>query len=1077
MFDRLAGFSERRAWWLIAGWLIAMVGLAVVAPSLNDVGTQDTSSFLPADAPSQRADRVLQQLFPNDPTRESAIVVMAREGGLTDTDHGYAGQLSEWLRSPGMAERVKAVQSVADSPDLAPFLRSPDGAAELLVVSFTTAPFTPQTNDAVHAVREHLEATAPDGLTHNLTGIAGLASDQADALLESFDRTAIVSVVLVLLILFLVYRSAVAPLVPLVTIGVAFIVAQSVVGLLAEAGMRVSSQVGTFMVVMIFGAGTDYCLFIVSRYRQDLAHGEPVPATVRRTMRIMGAVIAASAATVIVGFLSQLTAEFGIYRTMGPAMGIAILITLIAGLTLTPALLRVTGTKVFWPQRLDAVRGTSDHSARWDRLAAVIRRRPAEMFLAGIIALLIPAAGLGWFSQSFDLVNDLPPDADARQGFETLSGHYPGGTLSPIYLVVRSNGPILEDARMAAIDRLTDELRTQPGIAEVRSVTQPAAAPLTMETLSRFGDGDPASIGLDPNQVDLAPLLDALASPSGLRFTATMLQQFPQITDRLGLLLGVDGNSTRLIIALEGNPYETDALDAFKTIDDTTARTLAGTALSDAQFVVGGPTSFYVDMRTIANRDFRVMTAVLIAAIFVVLAALLRSLVAPLYLLLTVVLSYAATMGICVVLFQGIMGDPGISFWLPSFLFIILVALGADYNIFIMSRIREEADAGYEIHEATSRGMVLTGRVITSAGLILAGTFAALMLAPLPNLRQIGVGVTLGVLIDTFLVRSILVPSATMVFGRWAFWPVLPGTRSARAALTPHRVGAAIAAVTALVAVLAALVLTSDIDEPVTSVAAAATTQTKAPPSSAATAAAQTAPPTPEASSADQSTTTVAAPADAVTAAPGAPPPDSEPAGPARVATPAAGSWRYHLDGTRKLGAAGSPQSFKEDATTDVTHTGGTAEAPEVRLRTESSNGSQEQVRRYAPDAVQLLATELASGPTTFGGTFQPPQTLIRWPIEIGATWSSDWTTGSTSGHTDSRVIGERDLTIAGRALHCYDVRSDTTFTGDASGEQHQTACWSPELGMILEATEEFAGTYDGIAFEVRSHSLLIAGP
>jgi RND superfamily putative drug exporter len=190
-------------------------------------------------------------------------------------------------------------------------------------------------------------------------------------------------------------------------------------------------------------------------------------------------------------------------------------------------------------------------------------------------------------------------------------------------------------------------------------------------------------------------------------------------------------------------------------------------------------------MRQISNDDFRLIVIVIVAAIFAVLALLLRSLVAPLYLLATVILSYAATMGITVAVFQGLVGDAGITFWLAPFLFVILVALGADYNIFIMSRIREEADAGHEIHDAVSRGLTLTGRVITSAGIILAGTFAALLLAPLPNLRQIGFGVTVGILIDTSVVRSMLVPAATMLLGRWAFWPKVPGSNTVG---TPARI-------------------------------------------------------------------------------------------------------------------------------------------------------------------------------------------------------------------------------------------------------------------------------------------------
>lgn len=819
MFARLAAFTERRAVWVVAGWFLAVVVVVVTAPSLQDVGTQDDSDFLPAGAPSQQADRMLRELFPDDPTRDSALLVFERAGGLTPVDHAYVDSLSASLAAGDLTSSVLSVQSAATAPDLAPILRARDGAAELLIVSFRAPPFTHVTNEAVAQIRDHLAATAPGGLNHHLTGIAGLAKDQGDALLESFDRTAVVTVVLVLLILIAVYRSAVAPLLPLVTIGAAFAVAQGVVAHLAQAGFKVSSMAGTFMVVMIFGAGTDYCLFVVSRHREELAHGNPVPVTVRRTMTVMGSVIAASAATVIVGFLSQLSADFGVYRTMGPAMGVAIFITLVAGLTLTPALLRLVGTRAFWPQRLSrSALHDQVGSARWERLADIIRGRPAEMLLAGIIALLIPAAGLGWFRQSFDLVKDLPSSADARQGFEALSRHYPGGMLSPVNVAISTDGPILDDAKLAAIDRLTDALRRQPGVAEVRSITQPAGAPLTLESAGAVSGGlDPAALGLDPSQVDLTPLLDALAAPGGLRFSASLLATYPQLAAKLGVFQGADGNSTRLIVALDGNPYEQDALDAFRQIDDTAATALAGSPLTGAALVVGGPTSFYSDMQAIGNNDFRVIAAILLASIFVVLALLLRSLVAPLFLLGTVVLSYGATMGITVVFFQGIVGDPGISFWLPAFLFIILVALGADYNIFIMSRVREEADAGYEIHEAARRGLVLTGRVITSAGLILAGTFAALIVAPLPNLRHIGFGVTVGVLLDTFLVRSVLVPSATMLLGRWAFWPsALRGTRHR---VTPAQIAAAAVTLAAFATGLTLLAVSDSTEHPVTTVA------------------------------------------------------------------------------------------------------------------------------------------------------------------------------------------------------------------------------------------------------------------
>ena len=408
-------------------------------------------------------------------------------------------------------------------------------------------------------------------------------------------------------------------------------------------------------------------------------------------------------------------------------------------------------------------------------------------------------------------------------GFDVVAEHYPGGIISPVYLVIRSDGPILADERLAAVDRLTDALRKQPGLGR-GALSDPARRCTTHSRqhrgTHRRGHRSRPRWG-STRATDLGPLFEGLTAPGGLRLSGPILRQYPQLTERLGLLLGVDGNSTRLIVALSGNPYDNSALDAFEQVDDTTASALAGTALTGANINVGGPSSFYADMRQISNKDFRLIVAVILGAIFVVLALLLKSLVAPFYLLASVVLSYAASMGITVVVFQGLLGAEGITFWLAPFLFVILVALGADYNIFIMSRIREEADAGYEIHEAVGRGLFLTGRVITSAGLILAGTFAALLLAPLPNLRQIGFGVTIGILIDTFIVRSLLVPAATMVLGRWAFWPRVPAGSTPIAHRRIHA-GLAGVAVAALAATLVAVVLVGGVTPPVRVVATAA---------------------------------------------------------------------------------------------------------------------------------------------------------------------------------------------------------------------------------------------------------------
>jgi uncharacterized membrane protein YdfJ with MMPL/SSD domain len=773
---------------VVAAWVAAAVVLLVIAPSLNDVGSQDTADFLPGSAPSQRADRLLAREFPDDPTREAAVIVVShRDGRLTTADRAFVTGLVTRLRSGSFKSDIEEVQTAGSDPALAAFLRSRDGEAELVIASMRRAPFSTGGTRAVNRIRDVLESTTPPGVEAHLTGIAGLAADQAEGVVRSFDRTAAVTIVLVLFILVVVYRSLVAALIPLVTIGLAFAVASGVVSYIAEAGLKVNTMVGTFLVVMVFGAGTDYCLFLTSRYQEELARGDAVAISVIRTTKVIGAVIAASAATVIIGFMSMVTADFGIFKTMGPAIGIAIGVTLVAGLTLTPALLLLAGKGAFWPRTLASVRSANGAApSRWTRIADGISARPVILLLAGSTLLVAPSVALVSYRQSFDLVHDLPDGADARRGFDALSKHYPGGTISPVYLLIRTrDDSILDDANLEAVDRLTDALRKVPGIAEVRSVTQPAGAPLRPTNIATLTGGatDPASLGLRPGH-DVRPLLEGIASSDGLRFTGPVLKQYPELVNRLGLLVGVDGRTTRLILSLRGNPYDNEALDTITGIRSRAAAQLAGTSLEHADLKVGGPSSFYEDMRRISNDDFKTMVVVILIAIFVVLALLLRSLVAPIYLLATVVLSYTATMGITVLVFQGISGDAGITFWLAPFLFVILVALGADYNIFIMSRIREEADAGHPIEEAVNLGVVRTGKVITSAGLILAGTFAALLVAPLPNLRQIGFGVTVGILIDTFIVRTILVPAATALLGRRAFWPFPP--RSVGTAAIDH---------------------------------------------------------------------------------------------------------------------------------------------------------------------------------------------------------------------------------------------------------------------------------------------------
>ncbi|HEX8099755.1 MAG TPA: MMPL family transporter [Actinomycetota bacterium] len=359
-WGRLASFIARHAAATIVLWIAAAGILTVVAPRFQDVTVQDESAFLGRGAPSIAAAKRIQQLWPREEFNQAAIVVLSRPDRLQPRDHRYARSLESWLNGPRAPKNISVTVSPASRPQLKDFLVSENGRAELVVVGFNTASFEPATNTAVAQIREHIAATNRSGLSVQVTGSAGLGADQSEALDRAVHRTTIITLVLVIAILLWVFRSPVAPLVPLATIGLAYAVAKSLVALLAGAGLEVGSIVETFMVVFVFGAGTDYCLFILSRYREELGYGGGPRPTLVATMAIVGAVIASSAATVIAAFGTQGIADFGLFRTTGPALAIATVVTLIAGQTLTPAFLALLGGRTFWPHRFESAPATAE---------------------------------------------------------------------------------------------------------------------------------------------------------------------------------------------------------------------------------------------------------------------------------------------------------------------------------------------------------------------------------------------------------------------------------------------------------------------------------------------------------------------------------------------------------------------------------------------------------------------------------------------------------------------------------------------------------------------------------------------
>lgn len=364
MFERLGRLAVRHFVLVILAWAALLGGLKMTAPPLRDALTFDDAAFLSDSAESIRAARTLSQSWPEDTFGDSAAVVIERRSGrLTSADLDWMAGLEAWMSGPEGPDVIQFTQSIRSRPELARALLSKDGRATLLLAAVRTPPFEPPTNEAVAAIRARIEATRPPGIGVFLTGQSAVGADEHAAISDSVSKTTVITLFLIILILLFIYRSPVAPLVPLVTIGVALGVAQGVIALLAQAGMKVSSLVEMFMVVIIFGAGTDYCLFVISRFREDVSRSREYRATLVSTFAVVGAVIASSASTVIVGFLSQGAGHFGMFRSTGPAMAIAISVTLLAGLTLTPALMRAFGRMLFWPAHPERLGSPLDAAA------------------------------------------------------------------------------------------------------------------------------------------------------------------------------------------------------------------------------------------------------------------------------------------------------------------------------------------------------------------------------------------------------------------------------------------------------------------------------------------------------------------------------------------------------------------------------------------------------------------------------------------------------------------------------------------------------------------------------------------
>ncbi|MGY2900756.1 RND superfamily putative drug exporter [Curtobacterium sp. PvP017] len=686
---------------VIVVWLaIASVGGPYFG-KISEVSTNDQTSFLPASADATKVQERSSEF--RQESGAPAIIVLERDGGMSSSDLSAAKDLTTQL---GDRDDVESVS---------PVIPSADGDAVEIVATLTTAA---DTGDAVEAIRTDVQDALPTGVSGYVTGPAGFTADLTEAFAGIDGLLLGVALAAVFVILIIVYRSPLLPILVLGTATFALCASILVVWWLAKAGIvTVNGQVQGILSILVIGAATDYALLYTARFREALRDHRTGWGATKAALRGSLEPILASGGTVIVGVLCLLLSDLNSNKALGPVAAIGIAFSLLAALSLLPALLLAFRRAAFWPLRpaygsAHPVLTGPEARGVWARVGRLVAKRSRIVWIVCTVGLVAMGTGLVGLKADGVPQSDLVIGASqARDGQDVLADHFPGGSGSPAQVIGSERD----------LDALVDAVTAVDGIDGVVAAAKDAPSgtvPVTSDTSSAGG------VAAEPTVSRGDVLLEATLS----------------------------------------DPADSDAAE--QTVRDL--RTAVERVDPDA--VVGGVTATAVDTNDTGIRDRTLIIPVVLVVILLILMLLLRSIVAPLVLIGSVIVSFAAALGVGALVFDHVFHFPGADPSVPLYSFVFLVALGVDYNIFLMTRVREEA-LRHGPHEGVLRGLGVTGGVITSAGVVLAATFAALGVIPILFLVQIAFVVAFGVLLDTIVVRSLLVPALAYDLGRRAWWP------------------------------------------------------------------------------------------------------------------------------------------------------------------------------------------------------------------------------------------------------------------------------------------------------------------
>ncbi|MEW9502435.1 MMPL family transporter [Jeotgalibacillus marinus] len=873
-------------WPIVIGLVGLTIALFFLAPNLTDQAEEAGTFQLPEDAASKRAADILKEAGAG---QETISLVFPLDAGLNDSSREEIADIVKELQTIGSP--VSDILDPFENEEMENQLVSEDQQTVLVPITVDG------TNEQVNELAEEIRSTiVPDDLTVYITGEAIIFNDVNISSQEGLERTEIITVVLIFALLLAVFRSIITPIIPLVSIGITYLLSQSLVAFFIDwFGFPVSNYTQIFLVAVLFGIGTDYCILLLSRYKEELSAGQPVETAILNTYKTAGRTLLISGLAVFIGFFAIGFADFPIFKSaVGVSVGIAVLLVVL--FTIVPFFMVTLKEKLFWPSKKSA---SHNDSKLWSWFSTLSVKRPILSMLV-VAIITVPLLFTYDGDLSYNTVDEIGDQYESVKGLNAIADGFGQGDSLPVQVIISSDEDIVTESTVPYIEMMSKEIERVEGVDSVRSITRPAGEVLedfyVDHQLGQIADGlKEAQTGLGEIQVGLTEAENGLAEITGqmpagsddasetgglgeaaeglgqlteqLGLVSQGLQQqqnIPQTVEQLGAIQqeldviqqGLSGAATQLEgqgdqaaalgggltqlaegvgasneglseieeglnsaisiieemsdsdavrdtgvfipegtleneeftqvidryvisentgikmeVILSDDPYSPEAIETVERIKTTVERASIDTPFDDAEFAYAGVSSTNSDLNVISSDDYTQTVIIMLISLFVVLTIIFRSIIMPLYMIGSLLLTYFTSIAVAELIFINGLGFEGISWAVPFFGFVMLVALGVDYSIFLLDRFKEEAEKGLSVKEAMTVSMEKMGTVIITAAIILAGTFGAMMPSGVLSLMQIATIVITGLLLYGLIVLPLLIPAITVSFDKGVWWP------------------------------------------------------------------------------------------------------------------------------------------------------------------------------------------------------------------------------------------------------------------------------------------------------------------